>query len=286
MKFAGVEMHHRSLFFGAISAALAFGASSSAMAAPVDVAPCDAAYADLDYAKALSCADSALDSSGLDHDQLVRATRVAAFAAASLGEHEKARDRFIRLLAYDPDFKLDPKSSSRLQEPFSEARGYWRAQPSRPGLVVQTQLQQGATGRISVTLSDPTHIIQSLEVGYRWSSTTPYTVTKLTATGAVDVLEPATGGLRLEQYVVALDKRSSVVFTEGTSAAPMVRFATAKAPDAVATKANATPWLIGGGVAAAALAVGGFFLLRPTTYDPSGRVRTSFSAQCGGTNCN
>jgi hypothetical protein len=286
MNVAGEAMHQRPRILAAASAAIVFSVSSFAMAAPVDVAPCDAAYADLDYAKALSCADTALDSTGLDHDQLVRATRVAAFAAASLGEHEKARDRFIRLLAYDPDFKLDPKSSSRLQEPFSEARGYWRAQPSRPGIVVQTQLQQGATGRISVTLSDPTHIVQSLEVGYRWSASSPYTVTQLSATGAVDVLEPAAGGLRLEQYVVALDKRSSVIFMEGTSATPIVRFATAKAPDALAAKTNVTPWLIGGGVAAAALAVGGFFLLRPTTFDPSGRVRTSFSAQCGGAACN
>ena len=100
----------------------------------VDVETAEQLYAKLEYEKANEVAQKVIVLKGLTHDQLVRTYRVLAVTYAVLEKEEDARDAFVLLLTYDPDYKLDPNLGPRVLTPFQEAKGYWRAQPMKPGI--------------------------------------------------------------------------------------------------------------------------------------------------------
>jgi len=151
-------------------------ASGMALATPEsDLASAENSYAALDYGSASSKAEDVLAQRGLGHDVLVRATRVAALSHAALNHSEKAKEYFVLLLGYDPDFKVDSKLGPRFNEPFAEARGYWQAQGRKPSMDVQAVVQYGQTGQIRVVTTDPMGNIKRVSVAYRWAPTREYT---------------------------------------------------------------------------------------------------------------
>ncbi len=286
---AGLAMAHLS----SATAAAPKEKDKAAASAPVDVETAEQLYAKLDYETANAAAERVVKQKGLSHDQLVRAYRVLAVTFAVLDREEQARDAFLQLLVYDPDYQADPNLGPKVTTPFVEARGVFRSLPSKPGLeVVPTVRSDGGT--LKVSTRDPTRMVKKVVVGYRWTSAGEYTVTQVTAGDAVSVeVAPApTGRTRLDFYAQALDDRDNAVLEAGSPQVPKSAFAERVS----VIGAGGTTRSEGGSVLgspvfwvlASAAAIGGgtalFFVLRP--HDPPTTASLSPVAWCGNERCN
>ncbi len=280
-------------FCSVVAIATVLAAPSLAFASPEgDLASAENSYAALDYPAASTKADDVLSQRGLNHDMLVRATRVAALSHAALGHADKAKEYFILLLGYDPEFKVDSKLGPRFAEPFAEARGYWQAQGRRPSMEVQAVMQYGQSGQIRVATVDPMNNIKRIAVGYRWAPARDYTnVTVDPGTRSVDVLANPNGAGRLDYWVRAMDAKDNAVFEEGTPDGPKTVIVNEPAnrgggvTDEKKSFFGSGLFFVATGVVLAGAAVGGYFLLRPTEFTPSTTGRTAFGASCGNVRC-
>lgn len=244
--------------------------STSVKPAPVaqDVELAEQLYAKLDFEQANVTADRALKQRGLTHDQLVRATKILALTHAVLDHEEHSRDAFVQLLAYDADFQLDQNLGPKVSAPFLEARGFWRAQPQKPGLTTTTLLRTNETGTLKVTTRDPTHLVKKLNVGYRWASTGEFVVVAANVGEAttVDVPAPPSGKTRLDYFVQAVDERDDIVFENGSPQVPKSAFAEGSAVAATSKSSGvfASPiFWIAAGVVVAGGATATYFATRP-----------------------
>lgn len=275
--------------------------ASTATASPTTAQPAspdlaEQLYAKLEYEEANKTADALLHQRDLPHADLVRATRILAITHASLDRPDAARAAFILLLAYEPDFASDPNLGPKVSSPFVEARGFWRAQASRPGLEVTAQLQGAEPGALRIVLRDPIHVVQRVEVGSRWSPDLPFTTKVLPASAALsfDVPPPPAGRSRLDYYAVATDARGHAAFEAGSPALPKSALVEAKAAPPGATMADtasggsifASPffWITTGVVLAGGAAAGYYFLARPK--DPATSTVLTPQLTCGGLPCN
>jgi hypothetical protein len=266
---------------------------SFAFAAPEnDLASAENAYASVDYPTASTKAEEVLAQRGLNHDVLVRATRVAALSHAALGHTEKAKEYFVLLLGYDPDFKVDTKLGPRFAEPFAEARGYWQAQGRKPSMEVQAVMQYGQAGQLRVATVDPMNNIKRIAVGYRWAPAREYTnATVEPGTRNIEVPANPNGAGRLDYWVRAMDAKDSAVFEEGTPEGPKTAVVSEPATRAGGVTEEKKSFFGSGlffaatGVILAGAAVGGYFLFRPTDYTPATTGRSAFGASCGNVRC-
>jgi len=285
-------MRFGSRLLSAATLALALTAGSVAQAASpeADLATAENAYAALDYPSALSAADSVLAKGSLSHDVLTRATRVAALAHAALGHADQAKQQFVLLLEYDPEFKVDAKLGPRFTEPFAEAKGYWQAQGRRPGMDVQVVVQYGQPGEIRVTTRDPLGIVKRVSSGHRWAPRREFTASDGDAARSVEVEANPSGSTRLEYYVRAIDAKGNAVFEEGTPELPRSTVVTEPSRGGGAGEEkksffSSPAFLIIGGALVAGAAVGGYFAFRPTEYTPAGTGRGVLGATCGNARC-
>ncbi len=273
--------------------------ASAPQAAPADVETAEQLYAKLDYEGANAAAERMSKKPGLTHDQLVRTYRVLAVTNAVLDKEEQARDAFLQLLTFDPEYQADPNLGPKVNTPFMEARGSFRSLPSKPGVEVATSLSTNG-GTLRVTTRDPTRMVKRVSVGYRWTSAGEYTVSQLNAGEQVAVVEiaaPPAGRTRLDFYVQALDEHDNAVLEAGNPAVPKSAFAEAS---------GGGPAKGGGGsgtgkqesgsilsspffwIAAGAVVIGGtaatYFALRP--QEPPSRATLTPVILCGTDRCN
>jgi hypothetical protein len=261
-------------------------------AAPADVETAEQLYAKLDYEQAKAVAERVVKKSGLTHDQLVRAYRVLAVTAAILDDAEEAREAFLQLLVYDPDYTVDMNLGPKVTTPFVEARGVFRSLPSKPGVEVSANVRSDG-GQLRVTTRDPRRIVKKVMVGYRWTSSGEFTVSQVAAGDGVPVEVAAAppGRTRLDFYAQALDERDNAVLEAGNPQVPKSAFAEA----ARAGGGGGGGEKGGGGVlsspffwifAGAAVAGGGtalFFALRPE--EPASKAALSPAIRCGNDLC-
>jgi len=255
-------------------AACVAGASTLAFAAGVqqDLELAEQAYANLDYPEANKLADRVTKQRGLSHDQLVRSYRILALTHAVLDREGPAKDAFIALLTYDPEYSVDANLGPRVQTPFFEARGFWRAQSVKPGMEAATVLRPKEAGVIRVTTRDPTRVVKKVNVGYRWGAEGEMTVKAITAGDAipVDVPAPPANVTRLDYYAVALDERDDSVFEFGNAQAPktavvqtdQVRVVTREG-ESRSVFSSPVFWIIAGAVVAGAGITVGAVALKP-----------------------
>ncbi len=282
----------RLMGIGAVTAALLLGGAGRARASnESELATAENSYAALDYASALTTAEAVLARPGISHDVLSRATRVAGLASAALGKSESAKQYFTQLLEYEPTFKVDARLGPRFSEPFAEARGFWQAQGAKPGMDVTASIAFGQPGRIRFATHDPLNAVKRVSVAYRWAPAREYVVATSTP-GEKDVETAANpkGSLRFEYYVTALDGNDRAIFEEGKADAPrevlveVPRDVGATTQEHKSIFTSPVFWIATGTVVAAA-AVSGYFLLRPTDYQSSGRGRGIIGANCGNMAC-
>ncbi len=277
------------LLFSTTLLAAGVGHAANNPRAQAEIAAAEKAYTALDYAQARQQAERLREQGGLTHEQLQRTVRIIALSNAALDKPDAARDAYTLLLAYDPDFKVDTKLGPKFQEPFAEARGYWKAQSKRPGVETTASLHVGALGAIRVQTRDPSEVAVRVATGYRWAPAREYLVTSARLGDTqVDVSAPPAGATRLDYYVQVFDAKDSVVFEDGNPESPKTAIAAADA--ATARKSDksvlASPWFwVVGAAVLAAGGVGTYFAVRPTQSDPTS-FRATGVAVCGGAPCN
>lgn len=257
---------------------------------PVDVEVAEKLYARLDYDKANEVAERVTKERSLTHDQLVRACRVLAVTYAILDKEEAARDAFLRLLVFDPEYTIDTNLGPKVSTPFVEARGQFRSLPSRPGIDAVANVRSEG-GQLRVTARDPTRAARKVLVGHRWASTGDYTVTEV-AVGDETLEVPAAppGRTRLDFYAQALDERDNPVFEAGNPQVPRSAFAESGSrppsdkpgPKGGSVFSSPLLWLIAG-AAAAGGATALAFALRPDA--PATRASLSPVIRCGAEVC-
>lgn len=266
---------------------------SATAQAPADVETAEQLYAKLDYDKANEVAERVIKQRGLSHDQLVRAYRVLAVTYAILDKDEAARDAFLQLLVFDPEYAVDTNLGPKVSTPFVEARGQFRLLPSKPGIDVSANVRSDG-GRLRIMMRDPTHVVKKINVGYRWTSSGEYTVSKLDAgDGTVEVAPATQGRTRLDFYAQAVDERESAVFEAGSPHVPKSAFieagSRAKDADLAGEKSGgsilSSPlfWVLAG----AAVLGGGtaaYFVARPE--DPPTKAALTPQLRCGSDPCN
>ena len=270
--------------------ASATGAPPSADAA-TELASAEKLYANLDYEHANATAARVLGGKGLTHDQLLRALRVLALTDAALGHEDQAREEFVEVLTYAADFQVDPNLGPRVTAPFLEARGFWRAQPEKPGMEVHATVHADGPGSLRVITRDPTHIVKTGTVGYRWGTSVPYTTVPLTVSGPgdgviIDLPERPANMARLDYYAQALDERQNAVLEVGNPTSPksvIVEVPRAGAGGVAKKSIFVSPifWTVAGVIVAGA-ATTAILLTRPKT--PTGTTLTG-GADCGPMPC-
>ena len=223
-------------------------------------------YAKLEYEAANARAERLLTGKGLAHDLLIRATRIQAVTHAVLDHEDRARDAFITLLALDPDFQVDPNLGPRVTGPFMEARGYWRAQPSRPGIEAKPTLSPGEKGSVHIIVRDPTKLARRVILYYRWGATGDMRTIAVVGNDSNAVTAaPPPNKARFDYYLQGLDEHDNVVMEKGSPLAPLSAFLSATKNPSNGKSVLATPafWIITGALAAAGGATALVFATRP-----------------------
>lgn len=172
-----------------------------------------------------------------------------------------------------------------------EARGEYRALPSKPGIEVTPAVRSDG-GQLKVITRDPTKLAKKVNVGWRWTSSGDYSVTTISVgEGSVEIAAAPAGRARLDFYAQALDDHENAVFEAGSAAVPKSAFAEA-GPKPVAGGAAGKPgqgeekkggvlsspifWIITAAVVAGG-ATGAFFIFRkddtPTSASLTPQIR-------------
>jgi hypothetical protein len=187
----------------------------------VGVVAAETAYSSLKYDPAIKEADAAIKAGKLSHDQFKRAYRVLALSLAVIGKEDRARDAFVLLLTSDPEFKVDHRLGPKVEQPFLEAKGFWRGQPATPGIEVVAEPRRSDGGTLRVTLKDPTKVVKRTEIAYRWGGEGKFTTTA--AQGGEQLLtisRPPDSAVRLDYYAQAFDQADNTLFELGNPTAP------------------------------------------------------------------
>jgi hypothetical protein len=155
---------------------------------------------------------------------------------------------------------------------------------------VELALQWRQRGEIRVTVRDPMNAVKRVSVGYRWAPSRDYTISTTDPAGTKQVEVPANADTpaRLEYFVRGLDAKDGAVFEEGTPELPKNAEVREPARAGAAEKGSfftSPVFLAAGGVILVAAGVASYFVLRPTTYNPSSSAHSVIGASCGATRC-
>jgi hypothetical protein len=189
-----------------------------------------AAYDDLEYAKAISLLQKALEES-LTREEKIVTYRTLAFSHAALEQSDAAKRDFVNLLHADPTFELDRRISPRVRAPFAEARaaiaaGHDEAEPRvrAPLLVPTVEPGRPSEGQaITVAAVYPGGVAESAELYFRARGQQAFS--KVVARGEAGHFAATIPGLQvqppgLEYYLVLVDDLGGPVATAGGLASP------------------------------------------------------------------
>ncbi len=240
-------------------------------------------YAELEYEQAAALGHALIDKGGLSHEELVRVLRLVALSHAGHDQEEGAREAFVSLLGYEPDYQVDPNLGPRVTTPFFSARGFWRGQAQRPGLDLTADVKSSTGGVIRLNLRDPLHVAKSGTVSFRWAGAGDFEAKPLDSldTSSVEVSAAPPGASRLEYFAVVLDAKRNEVFEAGSARAPKTQIferSAAHADEKPAFYKN--PIVIGTAAAVVVVAAVtvGYFLLRDRTPTSASLSPTPFCA--------
>jgi hypothetical protein len=192
----------------------------------------ETAFMNMDFPAAATFAKQAIAGGGLSHSQLVRLTFIMASSYATLEEEELARDAFVSLVGMAPEYNLDRGASPKLQGPFKEARGVWRARGAKPQLDAVLSARANEPVRARIRLSDPLGKVSRIVVHWSYGASTPK-VRELPArpVSTVDLNVGPLGSGNANVWITAQDDHNSEYLVFGTEEAPVaVRVDAAPAP--------------------------------------------------------
>lgn len=218
----------RSFFFGAVLAlAVALPASALAQSGAEILGQADAAYGEVDFERARTLAEQAIQAGGLSPQELVHAYQLVGVSASALGDAAASRQAFLLMVEIDPDARLDDTVPPRLRAPFLEARGMAGSHHGR--LAAEVQLAR-AYSALRITLTDPFDIVTQVRLHARVEGQVEFSTTEHEP--ADEIMARASGASsadRMEYWLEALDEHGNRVLMLGSEFEPRVvgRIATA-----------------------------------------------------------
>jgi len=253
--------------FGRLSLIVTLGALLAAPAlAQTTLDRAENAYSEIDFPRVIELADEALREGGHSPAEVARLYELTGLSHAAEREEDAAREAYVKMLALRPDAEVDTNLAPRLRGPFLEARGFWA---SRSGAFAVEARVVRARGAIRVELSDPLGMASEIRVLSRdHALMAPMEETRVPAEADLLVEVPALPDApQLDYAVQVLDQHGNRLAELGTEdeprlfgEAPMV-----SPPTDDGEGASGIPtwvWIVGGVVAAGALALGLGFGLR------------------------
>jgi hypothetical protein len=177
-------------------------------------------YLDVDFEGTLAAAQEALREGRHTPAQLVRIYELLGVSSAAVGENDRARDFFVRMLAIDLSADLDDTVPPRLRAPFLEARGIVTSRPERLGAEIGLARVQSA---LHVALTDPFQLGRSLRVHARLEGTLEFTTEEEAAQPVMFArLEGASTADRVEYWVELVDPFGNQILVLGSEFEPRV----------------------------------------------------------------
>jgi hypothetical protein len=250
----------------AATVAIALGASPALAQTTLDRA--ENAYSEIDFPRVIELANEALQEGGHSPEEVARLYELIGLSHAAEREEDPAREAYVKMLALRPDAEVDTNLAPRLRGPFLEARGFWASRSS--AFSVETRVVR-ARGAIRVELSDPLGMASEIRVLSRDHAVMgPMEEQRIPAEADVLVEVGALPDAPQMDYAVqVLDEHGNRLAEIGTEDEPRIfGDAPVVAPppgDRDEGGSEGIPmwvWIVGGVVAAGALALGLGFGLR------------------------
>jgi hypothetical protein len=205
---------------GLALALLVVSAPTSAQQAGGALARAEQSFLDVDFEGTLSAAQEALREGGHSPAQLVRIYELLGVSSAAVGEAERARDFFVRMLAIDSSADLDDTVPPRLRAPFLEARGIVTSRPQRLSAEVGLARSQSA---VHVALTDPFQLGRTLRVHARLEGTLEFSTREEAAQPVMFArLEGAASADRVEYWVELVDPFGNQILLLGSEFEPRI----------------------------------------------------------------
>jgi hypothetical protein len=241
---------------------LAFATSLSGRASATEptgtLAAAEAAYLEIDFEGTRQACSDALATGKNDPKDTLRLYTLLALSASALGDEEAARDAFRRVIAVEPEARLDQSLSPKIRAPYLEVRGELTARGELPKL--EAHLSRRAQ-HLLLELTDPAAVAASLDVAFRTGSAGAVTHWHLDRQLEARRAEPLPAGERVEYSVTVRDRFGNALFRRGSDEVPEVLEAgirpgvADRSPDSV--HASPGPYHVTAGLLAAGAAMAG-----------------------------
>jgi hypothetical protein len=211
----------RTLLAAAMVMALAIAPSvASAQSGAEILGQADAAYGEVDFERARTLAEQAIQAGGLSPQELVHAYQLVGVSASALGDAAASRQAFLLMVEIDPDARLDDTVPPRLRAPFLEARGMAGSHHGR--LAAEVQLAR-AYSALRITLTDPFDIVTQIRLHSRVEGQVEFATSEHEPDD--EIMARASGASsadRMEYWLEALDEHGNRVLMLGSEFEPRV----------------------------------------------------------------
>ncbi|MEN9581275.1 MAG: hypothetical protein RJA70_4284, partial [Pseudomonadota bacterium] len=163
----------------------------------------------VEYERAVRLASAALKKGGLASTDTARAFRTIGIAAAQSGDVARAEAAFLRLLALEPQSRVDKRLSPDRRGPVLSARGFWSVRRAGLGLTVRFDRRDH---RLFVDYRDPIRWGQNVHLWYRFGDR-PFTRGQQPASAKLkfEVSDELGNAEPLEVYGFATDEHGNVI---------------------------------------------------------------------------
>jgi hypothetical protein len=216
-------------FAAAVMAALMISQSGLAVAQQnPDLARAQQSYERLAFKPCREAAQRALRRPKNSRRDLIDIYRLLGLCNAALNEDEAANNAYQRLLAIDPEYKLDPDLSPQFTSSFKEAKGLMGSRRPIGAKLVPPPVTLRPTRQITLELEvdDPLGMVNEISFSYKRADGASFTsVPVAKGAGRLQVSLPPVGSpgasrAVLDYYVEMRDENGGELGGAGSAAAP------------------------------------------------------------------
>lgn len=196
-------------------------ASVAAGQSPDAFTRAEQAYQEPDYQATLANAEEAVRAGNQSRQRLVRLYELIGLSAAALGDAERARDAYLRMLLIEPSQSVGDDVAPRLRAPYDEARGRRASLRGELGVDVGA-VRDGRALRLAI--GDPAQMAHEVVIGVRAPGEPAFTeIRRPTADEVVAPLpDPLASGERVEHWVRLVDVHGNHLVEIGSPHDPEV----------------------------------------------------------------
>ncbi|HET9956095.1 MAG TPA: hypothetical protein VFQ61_16425, partial [Polyangiaceae bacterium] len=234
-------------------------AAATLLAAPVagaqqgdELSQAESAFRDIDFERCAAAAARALESGGRGLHETARLYSLLGISLAALGQHDEAMRAFVKMLAIEPEQRVESSLSPKLRAPYLDAKGFWGTTSER----LRARVEFGPHG-VTVRITDPVGMASKLRIATRGSAESTWQTTNHAAAPVVELAHRA--GDELEFTLSLLDEHGNTIHELGSQGAPehlrrprsIARLAPSSALDRAGeevrpSRAHPLPWVTAG----------------------------------------